>query len=181
MIYFTSDWHIGHNKPFLYEPRGFNSIEHHDTEILIKCNQIVKPEDELWILGDLALGLNEKEWNRIYKALFCRNIHFIIGNHDSERKVNKYIMDYNFICEGYAKPFKYSKRRVFFLSHYPTLTGNFDDDKKLPIWNISGHVHSKEKFHPQGCIYNVSLDAHDNYPVSIETIVKDILKKEGKI
>ena len=90
-------------------------------------------------------------------------------------------MDYNFICEGYAKPFKYSKRRVFFLSHYPTLTGNFDDDKKLSIWNISGHVHSKEKFHPQGCIYNVSLDAHDNYPVSIETIVKDILKKEGKI
>ena len=56
MIYFTSDWHIGHNKEFLYKPRGFETIEQHDIAILLKCNQIVKPEDELWILGDLALG-----------------------------------------------------------------------------------------------------------------------------
>lgn len=181
MIYFTSDWHIGHNKDFLFKPRGFETIEQHNTAIMLKCNQIVKPEDELWILGDLALGQNEKEWNRIYKSLFCKNIHFIIGNHDTKNKINKYEKDYGFTNEGYVNIFKYSKHRKFYISHYPTLTGNFDDDKRTPLWNLSGHTHSKEKFHSQNCIYNVSLDAHNNYPVSIETILKDILKKEGKI
>ena len=56
MIFFTSDWHIGHNKTFLYSPRGFQSIEEHDEVIITNCNKIVKPDDELWILGDLALG-----------------------------------------------------------------------------------------------------------------------------
>lgn len=33
-IWFTSDLHFGHNKSFLYEPRGFNSIEEHDATII---------------------------------------------------------------------------------------------------------------------------------------------------
>lgn len=34
MIYLTSDLHFGHNKEFLYKPRGFNSIEAHDEQII---------------------------------------------------------------------------------------------------------------------------------------------------
>ena len=33
-IYLTSDLHFNHNKEFLYEPRGFNSPEEHDEEII---------------------------------------------------------------------------------------------------------------------------------------------------
>ena len=35
MIYFTSDWHFCHNKPFIYESRGFKSIEEMN-EIIIE-------------------------------------------------------------------------------------------------------------------------------------------------
>ena len=69
MIWFSSDWHIGHDKDFLYIPRGFSSIEEHDKEVLKRCNEVVTEDDELWILGDLAMGGNEKEWNRIGKEL----------------------------------------------------------------------------------------------------------------
>lgn len=176
MIWFTSDWHIGHNKPFIYEDRGFSSIEEHDTAILKNCNSLVKPDDTLWILGDLALGMNEKEWNRIYKSLYCQDVHFIIGNHDTDSKVDKYIDEYGFELEGYANIFKYSKRKRFYLSHYPTICSNYSDKKDNCIINICGHSHYKNSFQDmdKGLIYHVELDAHGMFPVSIEEIIKDI-------
>lgn len=179
MIYFSSDWHIGHNKEFLYKPRGFNSIEEHDEQIITNCNSIVGPEDELWILGDLAMSNNIEEWDKVYNTLICQNIHFIVGNHDTNNKINRYMTQYGFELHGYADIFKYSKRRVFYLSHFPTIVGNFEDGKPS-MWNLSGHTHSKEKFSIYPNIYNVSLDAHDCFPISIVDIMKDILRKEGK-
>ncbi len=178
MIYFTSDWHIGHDKPFCYSPRGFTSPEEMDTQILMRCNRVVKPEDELWILGDLAMCKNESEWDRVFESLVCKNVHFIIGNHDTDNKVDRYMEKYFFELHGYADVMKY-KKYIFYLSHYPTIVNNFDDPKK--VYNLSGHTHSKEVFQSENWkIYNVTVDAHDCYPVSIEQIIEDIKKKEGK-
>ena len=178
MIFFSSDWHIGHDKDFLYRPRGFQSIEEHDEAIITNCNKIVKEDDELWLLGDLALG-EEEEWDKWLSQINCKNIHFVIGNHDTDRKIAKYINEYWFEFHGYADMIKYSKRYSFYLSHYPTLTGNFDFDKR-PVWNLSGHTHSQEKFYDKYAVYNVALDAHNNYPVSIEEIVTDIINYNYK-
>lgn len=179
MIYLTSDWHIGHVKPFLYEPRGFSSIEEHDKEVLKRCNEIVKPEDELWILGDLAMSSNEKEWNMVYHNLNCQNVHFIIGNHDTDNKMDKYEYEYGFSFEGYVHILKYTKHKTFYLSHYPTIVSNYGEEGRF-FWNLSGHIHSKEKFHKEYKIYNVALDAHNCYPVSIEQIIKDIENHKGE-
>lgn len=171
MIYFTSDWHIGHDKEFIWKARGFNSIEEHDTAILLHCNKIVGPEDELYILGDLVMSGNEKEWNRVYNQLFCQNVHYIQGNHDTDYKMDLYD-GYGFNFHGYADIIKYQKK-TFYLSHYPTMVGNKEDKKFL--WNLSGHTHSKNKFeYGQYHIYNVAVDAHNCHPVSIEDIIKDI-------
>ena len=78
MVYFTSDLHIGHDKDFIWKARGFNSIEEHNTQILLNWNSVVTYEDTVYILGDLCMGGNEKEWNRIYKNLNGDKI-FIIG------------------------------------------------------------------------------------------------------
>lgn len=59
MIYFSSDLHFGHNKDFLYQSRGFNSIEEHDEQIIKNWNEIITNEDEVYILGDLMLNDNE--------------------------------------------------------------------------------------------------------------------------
>ena len=180
MIYFTSDWHIGHNKPFLYEPRGFSSIEEHDTAILLRCNELVGPEDELWILGDLALGQNEKEWNRVYKSLYCNHVHYVQGNHDTDNKMDKYDEEYFFMFHGYADMIKYSKTKRFYVSHYPTYTANVASDR-IKVINLFGHTHSKEKFFNNNpFMYNVAADAHNCYPVSLEEIIKDIEKEVAK-
>lgn len=174
MIYFSSDWHIGHDKEFLWGKRGFSSIEEHDTAVLLRCNEIVGPEDELWILGDLAMGGNEKEWNRVYNQLVCQNIHYLQGNHDTDNKMDIYD-GYGFEYHGYADVIRASKKMSFYLSHYPTMMGNHEEKQR--IWNLSGHTHDKNKFqYGQYCVYNVALDAHNCYPVSMEQILSDIRK-----
>ena len=34
MIYFTSDFHFAHKKPFLFEPRGFSNVEDMNRTII---------------------------------------------------------------------------------------------------------------------------------------------------
>lgn len=175
MDYFTSDLHIGHDKDFIWKARGFNSIEEHDTQILKNWNNTVTYEDTVYILGDLCMSGNEKEWNRIYYNL-NGNIIFIVGNHDTSNKIDKYIFDYEMECWGLAAIYKYSKKYRFYLSHYPTYTVNYED-KKHPLINLHGHTHQKDKFFNNNpYMYNVALDAHDCTPVTITQIIEDIKK-----
>ena len=58
-IWFTSDLHLGHDREFMYGPRGFSSIFQHDEELLARWNSVVAPEDTVYILGDLILNSNE--------------------------------------------------------------------------------------------------------------------------
>lgn len=172
MDYFTSDLHIGHDKDFIWKARGFSSIEEHDKEILKRWNNIVSPEDTVYILGDLCMGGNEKEWNTIYHSL-NGHIKFIIGNHDTTAKIDRYENIYKMENLGMATIYRYSKRKYFYLSHYPTLVANHEDKKFF--WCLSGHTHSSSLFqNGQGCVYNVALDAHNCTPVSIEQIITDI-------
>lgn len=59
MIYVTSDLHFNHDRSFLYEPRGFNNVEEMNGVILHNLLQL-KPDDDLYILGDIMLGDNQK-------------------------------------------------------------------------------------------------------------------------
>ena len=45
-VYITSDLHFGHNRNFIYESRGFSSIEEHDK---IPYNIINNNSIEEWI------------------------------------------------------------------------------------------------------------------------------------
>lgn len=178
MIWFTSDWHIGHDKEFLYKPRGFTNIFDHDTAVIKNMNEVISWNDELWILGDLALGINKTEWDRVYYNIKCQNIKFIIGNHDTDKKMDKYIDEYKFDLCGYANMIKASKTKRLYLSHYPTITDNFDDEIRSHTINLYGHTHQKTNFfNDNPYMYHVGLDSHNMYPVSIEQILEDINRK----
>ena len=179
MVYFTSDLHIGHDKDFIWRPRGFSSIEEHDTEIIKRWNNIITPEDTVYILGDLCMSENETEWNRVYKVLNGKK--FIIwGNHDTNNKIIKYETEYNMTYLGFAYLYKYNKKKMFYLSHYPTYTTNYKDNKN-PLINLFGHTHQKNNFFDNNPdMYHVGLDSHNCTPVSIEEIIKDIEEYKEK-
>ena len=178
MIYFTSDTHFCHNKPFLYEPRGFKSIEEHDETIVKNWNSIIKPEDEVYHLGDVMLINNEKGIE--YLKSLNGKIHLILGNHCTNTRIELYKTCPNIVSIDYAKEIKIEKY-YFWLCHYPTITANYDDDKPWAkhLINIYGHTHQQSKFYNDNpYMYCVCLDAHNNYPVSLEQILEDIKNKK---
>lgn len=186
-IWFTSDTHFCHNKPFLYEPRGFKSIEEHDETIVRNWNSIVKPEDEVYHLGDVMLIDNEKGIKYL-KSLNGR-IHLILGNHCTDTRIELYKQCPNIVSIDYAKEIKIGKN-YFWLCHYPTITANYDDNKPWArhLINIYGHTHQTEKFYRtketseiNPYMYCVCLDAHNNRPVSIDEILLDIKTKVNEV
>lgn len=182
MIYFTSDLHFGHNKDFIYAARGFASFQEHDAAIIGNINEVVQENDTLYILGDIFLGKDYYYGIGCLEKINCKNIHIICGNHDTDNKIELYRECENVVEVAFAARLKYRKVS-FFLSHYPTITDNYDDndDEKFiqHTVNLFGHTHQSERFYTFGnqmnpYMYNVSLDAHSNYPVSIDAIVDQI-------
>jgi calcineurin-like phosphoesterase family protein len=81
---------------------------------------------------------------------------------------------------GYADILKYNGYR-FYLSHYPTIVSNYDDDKPLKkrTINLCGHTHTNNKFADinKGLIYHCELDAHNCTPVSLDQVILDMEQK----
>lgn len=177
MIWLTSDWHFCHNKPFIYESRGFTNIQEMNKTIIEKYNSVVNINDDVYCLGDCILN-NLEEGIKCIKSLKGK-IHIIRGNHCTDNKVEAYKKCYNVVEVCDIKIIKYSKTKTFYLSHYPTICSNYTDNKNNYVINICGHKHCKNKFQDmdKGLIYHVELDAHNMYPVSIEQIFTDIEKK----
>ena len=170
MIWVTSDFHFGHEKEFLWYPRGFSSWEDHAECVISRYNSEVKDNDIIYILGDCMLK-NDDFGIECLKRLHGHK-YLAIGNHDSDARLERYRKDHIFedIQYGYRiKSGKYS----FWLQHYPAMMGNYKD--KAPTICLAGHTHSPDRYQSMdnGC-YNVALDAHHCFPVSFDQILSDI-------
>lgn len=96
-IWFTSDTHFNHagivrgtsNWEGKRGTRDFDTLEEHDEALIRAINSVVKPDDELYHLGDFSFGSysNGDNYNNVRKfreKINCKNVHLITGNHDDE-------------------------------------------------------------------------------------------------
>ena len=183
-IFFTSDTHFCHFRPFLWEPRGFANVEEMNEAIVEHWNSVVKPEDEVYHLGDFAL--NDIDAAIPYINRLNGTIRWILGNHDTEKKIGKIIEECPAVWEiGWAYQFKYNKKYSIYLSHYPTLTANYDTGKHFSqnVINLHGHIHSKNNWMipTNPFIYHVGVDSHNCTPVHIDEILSDIRQRWNEI
>ena len=177
MLYFISDTHFNHDRDVIYKPRGFMSVNHMNSVIVSSWNTTVKPDDEVFVLGDFFLG-TDKKFIEETVAKLRGNIHLIVGNHDTQAKIAMYEEMPNIVEVCWARPLEYGGRQ-FFLCHYPAVTADPDRNPDKATICLFGHTHSKDKFYEDNpFMYNVACDAHYNTPVSIYTILRDV---EGKI
>ena len=168
-IWITSDLHLSHIQPFVWEARGFTSPDHMNEEIIKRWNELVNDEDEVWILGDLVMNDNEKGAAALKQLK--GHIHVVCGNHCTDTRIAIYKK------LGYDVHFAYRlkyKKKSFYLSHYPTLTGNGEDKCWLATWNLHGHTHSTSRWCEHPFCYNVNMDAHDCRPVLLDNIIEEI-------
>lgn len=168
-IFFTSDLHIGHDRRFVVQSRGFRTVEDMNRTIIQNIQETVTNNDYLYILGDLCLCPIEEA--RYWLSQIPGKVTVIIGNHDTDNRIELY-EELGFTVQFGAR-MKYDKYH-FFLSHFPTLSAN-EDSKYLSLAtiNLYGHTHQQmwgstlSKF-----AFNVGMDAHYCRPVSIENILE---------
>ncbi len=179
MIFLTSDLHFNHDQKFVWEERGFTSVEEMNEEIIKRFNLMVDEEDDVYILGDLCMSGDLAGNKRLIERLNGR-LHIIYGNHDTSNRMKMYADCKNVVelC-GYAAVIKYNKYR-FYLSHYPTNTANYDDseDLKSRTINLCGHIHTKDALcavREDRLSYHVEVDAHNCYPVPIDNIILSLM------
>lgn len=174
-IYLTSDLHFCHNKDFLYGPRGFNNVQEMNEAIIRNFNSVMDWADKLYILGDCFLNDNY-EGMKLMSHLPGEK-YIIYGNHDTDTR-QVLMGEAGFHCLGYAHQQKINGYS-FYMSHYPTLTSNYDDMNKplkRRVINLCGHSHTQNRFQDfgKGLIYHCELDAHNMMPVCIDDIIKEL-------
>ena len=173
-IYFTSDTHFCHNQGFLYEPRNFSNINEMNEAIVENWNSIVKPNDIVYHLGDIMLNDNTTAME--YIKQLNGQIFMIWGNHDTDARKELLVRLPHFNGGLYAHIIKYEKFSIY-MSHYPTLTANYDDKHfNQHVINLHGHTHQKQNWlTPENpFMYHVGVDSHDCKPVHIDEIITDI-------
>lgn len=160
MIFFTADSHFGHTNIIKHDSRPFNNIYEHDIELIKRWNSKVKPNDEVWHLGDFAFrNKNPADW---YLKQLNGKINIIWGNHDG--KVKKYSHLFN-STQDFAEININNKLIVLF--HYPIQSWH---SRGRGSWHLHGHCHGKQK--TNGKRIDVGVNVNDYCPLSIDEITQ---------
>ena len=121
---FTADPHLSHKNIIDFERTQFKTIDNHDTFIKDLIQSNVKPNDTLYVLGDVG-EMSDKNIN-FWKSLPCKTI-LIRGNHDTQK--GKLLRAFDVVSDV---PIFYKKRIL--LSHEPLPVTN-------ETLNVHGHLH----------------------------------------
>ena len=82
-VFFTADTHFGHGGARALYRRPFATTAEADRAMVERWNAVVGPEDDVWHLGDVAVGPKPEAVAAIVSALSGRK-HLVRGNNDSD-------------------------------------------------------------------------------------------------
>lgn len=173
-IWFTADLHLNSYETIDYFNRPFKSLEHMNRILINNWNARVKPNDEVYHIGDFCIKNKENPHKAIYweDKLNGKIIH-ILGNHDRNNGVKAITTDAHIY---------YGNKKIQ-LVHNPEHLGIMDGCRLA----FTAHVHLAWKikkirrmFDYVDCI-NVGTDVWNYRPVSYNEIMNRYtqwLKKE---
>lgn len=184
-IFVTSDTHFGHDREFLWGPRGFTNYLDHDEYIIKQWNSVVGFEDIVYHLGDVMLGDNEYGMNCLRQLNGI--IYIIPGNHDTSTRIklyktleNVHVLESGISgLEAAAATLKYKKYN-FYLSHHPTITSNLEKAPylRMHLINLFGHTHQQKRFYEDmPYMFHVGMDSNNCTPVLLDDAI-EMMKEE---
>lgn len=175
--FFTADLHFGHENIIRYTNRPYASVSEMNAALIDNWNSVVSPDDEVWVLGDVALG-------RIAETLplvteLAGHKHLAPGNHDRcwPYRRNAHLTDLamytdvGFEVHDPEVTLSLGIRQVR-LCHFPTTGDSRSEDRYASCrptpqpeeWLLHGHVHNQWQFLARQV--NVGVDVWNYRPVS---------------
>ena len=185
--WFTSDLHFGHANIIKYSKRPFHDLAHMHETLIDRWNQVVSTDDDVWVLGDLAMGDIEDSL-ALVRRLHGQKI-LVSGNHDRcwmfhgakhQPWIDRY-RDAGFdeILQGEVT-FQLGDTTVG-LCHFPFHGDSQYDDRYTHArpadngqWLLHGHVHGSWK--QWGRMINVGTDVWGYQPVAAE-VLSDLVRQ----
>lgn len=164
MNWFTSDTHFSHVNIIKYSHRPYVDTEHMNAELINNWNQVVKPDDLVYHLGDVAFG----DKNKIPSLVSRLNGHkvLIFGNHDLKHgRLMSQIVDAGFEAIHEELYVKIDGHDVY-MRHIPDM--EFIPSEKA-TYHLCGHVH--DSWTRTGPILNVGVDVRNYRPVSLQECI----------
>ena len=143
-VWFTSDLHLYHDNILWINKRPFKNCDEMWEYFKKEWNDKVKPEDYVFVLGDVLWGSQASKLANMANLL-NGHICIVLGNHDKEKtgvngkKGNFDVFD---SCERSdfikVKSKKYGIDQLIYLSHYPAMSW---PQKNRGSIMLHGHVH----------------------------------------
>lgn len=201
-IFFTSDWHIGHENSIKFDKRPYKDLNHMHESLISNFNKQVTEDGLTYFLGDVITHSTEQAREVISRLNGTKIL--LVGNHDK-----KYESCYN---TGFDAVMHTASmvihNQVVTLSHCPlqgvfredtsTMKGstegeNWHGEAKNRIFSVldegqfhlHGHIHSPnggKSTRILGRQFDVGLPGNNFRPVHISTIESWIMKtlKDGR-
>jgi calcineurin-like phosphoesterase family protein len=159
-VLFTSDHHFGHAAARGFYRRPFASAADMHEAMVGRWNAVVRPEDEVWHLGDFAVRQPARQVRSLLEALNGHK-HLVVGNND-DAAVS--------LCAAWQSVQTYAEL-VFdgvrlVLCHYPFRSWR---DMGRGAINLHGHSHGRLKPLPRQ--FDVGVDVWDFRPVHLADIM----------
>lgn len=168
-IWFTSDTHFNHANVIKYCQRPFKSVEEMNAGLVAKWNASVKPGDDLYFLGDFALGKERDAVDHILPMLNGRKF-LIKGNHDAScvKATVRWASVHDYL------EIRPEGAPLIVLCHYPFAVWNGSHHGSI---NLHGHSHGTFKS-PNPRQIDVGVDCWDYKPVSLRSLMDFIVDQE---
>jgi calcineurin-like phosphoesterase family protein len=169
-----SDTHFNHANILKFEDRvgkavrgQFSSVEDMNEHMIQRWNEVVKPGDKVYHLGDVVFGNDKVEWMNANMPRMNGSKRLVFGNHDEPS---------HFVGKGHFQ--KTSLWRVFkefniLLTHVPVHESTVMEGRGgsiRPMLNVHGHIHQNES--PSQFHHCVCVEHTDYQPVNIEDLAK---------
>ncbi|MDR1484120.1 MAG: metallophosphoesterase [Planctomycetaceae bacterium] len=165
--FFIADPHFGHEAIIRFANRSFESVDEMNRVISDNWNRVVLPEDEIFVLGDFAVGIELDAIKSIIASLNGHKI-FVFGNHDRLISFSWWRDESGF---QEVSRFPLLLNDFYILSHEPLYM-----NATMPYLNIFGHVHANDIYRdvsPHG--FCVSAERLNYTPISL-TEIKERVK-----
>lgn len=167
--FFTADTHFGHGGARGLYRRPFPSVAAVDAAMEERWNATVSPGDEVWHLGDFAIGYSAEAMDALLARLHGTK-RLIVGNNDAEATTS---------LPGWASVQHYAELELeghrLVLCHYAFRSWR---DMGRGAINLHGHSHGNLKPLPRQ--FDVGVDVWDFRPVTLAEIQKLSASKSRK-
>ena len=160
-IYFSSDHHFFHKNIIKYCNRPFHTVDEMNSFMIAKWNEVVKPQDIVYYLGDFAFARYEQILP-IFNSLNGTKVLSSIGNHDGGS-----IKQLPWVSKH--KNSSFFNTDWHYMSHFPDdIISEFDRCKYKYKYYFHGHCHNTLPNTSKKI--DVGVDCWNYAPVSFEQL-----------